>query len=63
MLQKRKSKKAAILGRPKLPTGIAKEQVLRARVSLDELRRFEAAAQRAGKKLPVWVRNTLIDAS
>jgi hypothetical protein len=61
--QKRKSKKAVILGRPKLPAGAAKEHVLRARVSLDEISRFKAAAKRTGKTLPVWVRNTLIDAS
>jgi hypothetical protein len=57
--QKRKSK----LGRPKLPPGAAKAYVLRTRISIAELNRFEAAAAKSGDSLPKWVRKTLIDAT
>jgi hypothetical protein len=51
------------VGRPKLPKGEAKDMLLRARVSKGEFATVEGAAQRAGKELSDWIRETLIGAA
>jgi hypothetical protein len=50
-------------GRPKLPKGAAKSNMVRARVSPEELKKMETAAKRAGLKFSHWTRKTLLDAS
>jgi hypothetical protein len=50
-------------GRPKLPRGAAKSNMVRARVSPEELKKMETAASRAGLKFSDWTRKTLLDAS
>jgi hypothetical protein len=52
--------KAPKTGRPKLPEGKAKTNVVRARVSPEEYARMEAAAKREGLKFSDWTRKTLL---
>jgi predicted HicB family RNase H-like nuclease len=47
------------MGRPKLPANKARNLTLRLRVSIEEKKRFKAAARRAGVSFPKWHRNTL----
>lgn len=56
-------KKKVILGRPKLPKTLAKDSMIRVRVSEHDRAKIEIAARRAKQKLPDWVRNTLIQAA
>jgi Mobilization protein NikA len=58
--QKPKPKSKPRTGRPKLPDGTARNLMVRARVSPDELDRIESAAKAAGEKTSDWVRNTLL---
>jgi uncharacterized protein (DUF1778 family) len=55
--QKPKPKKA---GRPKLPKGSAKGEMLRIRVTSDELRTIEAAAKASGKTRSEFIRGKLL---
>jgi len=56
-------KKASKTGRPKLPKGEAKTNVVRARVSPEEYDRVEGAAEGEGLTLSQWTRKTLLNAS
>jgi hypothetical protein len=49
-------------GRPKFPTGEARSELLRVRISLTELKNFETKAKRAREALPDWVRKRLTEA-
>jgi hypothetical protein len=49
-------------GRPKFPHGEARSELLRVRVSLDEMKLFATKARRAKTSFPAWVRKTLTDA-
>ena len=49
-------------GRPKFPKGEARSELLRIRVSLTEMKGFEAKAKRANEPLPEWVRKRLTEA-
>jgi len=60
MNQKPKRKKA---GRPSLPKGNARAEFLRARVTLGELRAYEAAAKAKNQTVSEWARSTLNAAS
>lgn len=51
-----KPKKA---GRPKLPKGDAKAEMLRVRATPDELRAFDKAAKASNQKRSEWIRSTL----
>jgi uncharacterized protein (DUF1778 family) len=51
------------MGRPKLPKGEAKSELIRARVTPSEYKSFENAAKSAGKDISEWARKTLIDAA
>jgi uncharacterized protein (DUF1778 family) len=53
------TKKAKKVGRPKLPKGHAKGQTIRMRVTDDEAKRFNKAAQASGQTLSHWMRSTL----
>ena len=51
------------MGRPKLPKGEAKSEMIRARVTLREYESIESAADASGKDLSEWARNILLKAS
>ena len=57
MPQKEKSK----IGRPKLPKGEAKTEMIRARVTPSELKAIEMAAN--GKGISEWARSVLLRAA
>jgi uncharacterized protein (DUF1778 family) len=50
------------VGRPKLPKGNAKAEMLRIRATTDELRAFDKAAKASKQKRSEWVRSTLLAA-
>jgi uncharacterized protein (DUF1778 family) len=47
------------VGRPKLPKGNAKGEMLRIRATTDELRTFDKAAKASKQKRSEWIRSTL----
>jgi uncharacterized protein (DUF1778 family) len=47
------------VGRPKLPKGNAKAEMLRVRATPDELRAFDKAAKASNQKRSEWIRSTL----
>lgn len=47
------------VGRPKLPKGNAKAEMLRIRATTDELRAFDKAAKSSNQKRSEWIRSTL----
>jgi uncharacterized protein (DUF1778 family) len=47
------------VGRPKLPKGNAKAEMLRIRATADELRAFDKAAKASNQKRSEWIRSTL----
>jgi uncharacterized protein (DUF1778 family) len=47
-------------GRPPLPKGNAKGETLRIRVTSDELRAIEKAAQASKQNLSAWIRSKLL---
>lgn len=49
-----------LLGRPKLPKGAAKADVLVLRVTDADYKIFEKAAQRAGLKVSEWARRAIL---
>jgi uncharacterized protein (DUF1778 family) len=51
------------IGRPPLPKGEAKRDVLIVRLAADEKQAIEAAAERAGIRVSEWVRSTLLGAA
>jgi hypothetical protein len=55
------AQKRKLRGRPKFPKGEARSELLRLRVSLTELKSFEAKAKRANEALPDWVRKRLTE--
>jgi uncharacterized protein (DUF1778 family) len=57
-LSPRKSTKKA--GRPKLPKGSAKGEMLRIRVTADELRSIEAQAKAGGQNRSEFIRGKLL---
>ena len=48
------------IGRPKLPKGEAKSEMVRVRVTPVELRALEAAAKSSGKDLTEWARAIML---
>jgi uncharacterized protein (DUF1778 family) len=60
-LNPRKPTKKA--GRPRLPKGDAKGEMLRIRVTKDELRSIEAAAKASGKSRSDFIRGKLLATS
>jgi uncharacterized protein (DUF1778 family) len=47
------------VGRPKLPKGNAKAEMLRVRATPDELRAFDKAAKASKQTRSEWIRSTL----
>jgi hypothetical protein len=47
------------VGRPKLPKGNAKAEMLRIRATTDELRAFDKAAKASKQRRSEWIRSTL----
>ena len=47
------------VGRPKLPTGIAKGRVMHVRLTPEEIERFAASAKASNKTISEWIRSTL----
>jgi hypothetical protein len=56
-------KKTRSVGRPKLPKGHAKAQMLRMRLSEADLKLFSTAAKAHNQTLSAWIRNVLRDAA
>ncbi len=54
-----REKKPRPVGRPSFPKGQAKSIVLQARVQEAEKKRYQRAAEAAGKDLSAWIRETL----
>jgi uncharacterized protein (DUF1778 family) len=54
-----KQPKPKPVGRPKLPKGNAKAEMLRVRATPDELRAFDKAAKASNQKRSEWIRSTL----
>lgn len=54
-----KHSKARKAGRPPLPKGDAKDEMLRIRVTPDERKAIEAAAKRKKQSASEWIRSTL----
>jgi uncharacterized protein (DUF1778 family) len=50
------------VGRPKLPKGNAKAEMLRVRATPDELKAFDRAAKASKQKRSEWIRSTLLAA-
>lgn len=57
------TKKTRKVGRPKLPKGHAKGQMLRMRLNVADLKLFTKAAEASGQNLSAWIRGTLRDAA
>jgi len=51
------------LGRPKLPKGEAKSEMIRARVTKAEYEAIESTARASGKDISEWARQTLLQAT
>jgi hypothetical protein len=47
------------MGRPRLPKGEAKGQIVPVRFNRDDLRRIEAAAKTSNQTVSEWIRSTL----
>ena len=47
------------VGRPKLPKGNARAEMLRVRATPDELKAFDKAAKARNQKRSEWIRSTL----
>jgi hypothetical protein len=56
-------KKKPTMGRPALPEGEAKSEMIRARVTPGELKALQEAAKAAGKDLSIWVREVMFEAA
>ena len=54
-----KQTKPKPVGRPKLPKGNAKAEMLRIRATTDELKAFDKAAKASNQKRSEWIRSTL----
>ena len=54
--------KPKLVGRPKLPKGNAKAEMLRVRATPDELKAFDKAAKASKQKRSEWIRGTLLAA-
>lgn len=54
-----KQPKPKPVGRPTLPKGSAKAEMLRVRATPDELRAFDKAAKASNQKRSEWIRSTL----
>jgi hypothetical protein len=54
--QKQKPK----MGRPKLPKGAARSEIIKTRVSPAERKVLEAAAESSGKEVSEWIRSVLL---
>jgi len=54
------TKKKRPRGRPKLPRGQGRGELLTLRVRADERARLEAAARKAGQPLSAWARDALL---
>jgi len=54
-----KQPKPKPVGRPKLPKGNAKDEMLRIRATTEELRAFDRAAKVSNQKRSEWIRSTL----
>ena len=52
-------KKPKKVGRPKLPKGNAKAEMLRVRATPDELKAFDKAGKASNQKRSEWIRSTL----
>jgi hypothetical protein len=50
-------------GRPKVPKADKLGQIIQFRMTAQERKRCEAAAQRAGDKLSKWIRRALLEAA
>ena len=57
------TKKTKKVGRPKLPKGHAKGQMIRMRINDADLKLFTKAAQSSDKNLSAWIRETLREAA
>jgi uncharacterized protein (DUF1778 family) len=57
-----KQPKPKPVGRPKLPKGDAKAEMLRIRATTDELRAFDRAAKVSNQKRSEWIRSILAKA-
>jgi len=51
------------MGRPKLPKGEAKGELIAARFSALEAKQIHAAIARSGRTKPEWVRNSLLSSA
>ena len=58
----RKYQKSSKMGRPRLPKGESKSEIVRVRVTPLELNHIESAASRAGQDISEWVREVMLDA-
>ena len=47
------------VGRPKLPKGSSKAEMLRVRATPEELKAFDKAAKASNQKRSEWIRSTL----
>ena len=56
-------KKTRSVGRPKLPKGHAKAQMLRMRINEADLKLFTKAAKASGQNLSKWIRGILREAA
>jgi hypothetical protein len=54
-----KAKKAKKVGRPKLPKGVAKANIVPVRFSQSELKEIEAAAKGKGQTVSEWIRDAI----
>jgi hypothetical protein len=54
-----KQTKRKKIGRPTLPKGEARGQIVPVRFSADEIRRLKAAATASNQNLSEWIRSTL----
>jgi hypothetical protein len=59
----RRAKAAPRIGRPPLPEGEGRRQVLIVRVSAEEKESIGDAATKAGATTSEWIRGTLLDAA
>lgn len=48
------------MGRPKMPKGEARYELISTRVNQDESKVIHAAIKRSGESKPDWVRNSLL---
>src|SRR5688500_13859825 len=58
--QKRKTHETPRIGRPKLPDGSARSEMVRARFTPEEHEKNERAADESGESVSEWVRKVLL---